>query len=146
MYDMYVYNEINHHTHTYHTSPCSATTTTATHTKENHFDGSRNFIALLKGERRYLLSHPNQCPNLALYPRGHPSGRHSAVDWSKPDLIKYPEFQNALVNEVVLQAGDALYLPTHWFHHIVSLDLNFQCNTRSGINDDYADVIHKCGF
>jgi len=115
-------------------------------TAENHFDGSRNFIALLKGERRYLLSHPNQCPNLALYPRGHPSGRHSAVDWSKPDLIKYPEFQNALVNEVVLQAGDALYLPTHWFHHIVSLGLNFQCNTRSGINDDYADVIHKCGF
>lgn len=28
---------------------------------ENHFDGSRNSIALLGGSRRYILSHPDQC-------------------------------------------------------------------------------------
>jgi hypothetical protein len=115
-------------------------------TAENHFDGSRNMIALLSGERRYLLSHPDQCQNLALYPRGHPSARHSEVDWSKPDWEAFPDFLNAEVNEVVLQAGDVLYLPTNWFHHIVSLDLNFQCNTRSGVNKEYMKPIHECGF
>merc|ERR1711935_869200 len=40
---------------------------------ENHFDGSRNMVALLGGERRYILAHPNQCNNLALYKKGHPS-------------------------------------------------------------------------
>ena len=49
-------------------------------------------------------------------------------------------------NEVVLQAGDVLYLPRAWFHFIVSLDLNFQCNTRSGNSGPYSEPIHKCGF
>jgi len=113
---------------------------------ENHFDQSRNFVALMGGERRYILSHPNQCPLLSLLPKGHPSARHSAVDWCDPDLEKYPEFAQADGNEVVLQAGDVLYLPTNWFHFIVSLNLNFQCNTRSGTTPDYFKPIRKCGF
>jgi len=113
---------------------------------ENHFDGTRNMIALMGGERRYVLSHPDQCENLALYKNGHPSARHSAVDWSNPDYNKFPQFRHAEVNEVVLQAGDVLYLPTYWFHFIISLDLNFQCNTRSGKNDNYKLPIRDCGF
>lgn len=113
---------------------------------ENHFDGSRNMIALLGGERRYILSHPNECENLCLYPRGHPSARHSAVDWSDPDLEEFPLFKKAKGNEIVLQAGDVLYLPTEWFHYIISLETNFQCNTRSGSSIEYKKLIHKCGF
>ena len=113
---------------------------------ENHFDASRNAIVVLGGERRYILSNPNQCSNLALLPRGHPSARHSAINWADPDLEEYPQFQHATSNEVVLQAGDALYLPTHWFHYIVSLTLNFQCNTRSGVDDRYHEPIQECGF
>jgi ribosomal protein L16 Arg81 hydroxylase len=113
---------------------------------ENHWDSTRNAIVVLGGERRYLLSHPSECKHLELYPEGHPSARHSAVDWSKPDLVSYPKFQHALVNEVVLQAGDVLYLPTNWFHHIVSLELNYQCNTRSGRTKTYDKDIADCDF
>jgi ribosomal protein L16 Arg81 hydroxylase len=113
---------------------------------ENHFDGSRNSIVVLGGSRRYILSHPNQCEKLALYPKGHPSARHSAVDWSDPDYEQFPDFADALVNEVVLVPGQVLYLPTEWFHYIVSLELNFQCNTRSGITAHYKPDIRRCGF
>jgi len=113
---------------------------------ENHFDGSRNAIVVLGGERRYILSHPDQCELLSLFPKDHPSARHSAVDWSDPDLESFPDFHKAVTNEVVLQAGDVLYLPTNWFHYIISLDLNFQCNTRSGLSSDYMPPIHSCGF
>eukprot|EP00536_Pseudo-nitzschia_multiseries_P000767 jgi/Psemu1/179409/e_gw1.9.174.1 len=113
---------------------------------ENHFDQSRNAIAVMGGERRYILSHPNQCSVLSLLPKGHPSARHSAVDWSNPDLEAYPEFAQAESNEVVLQAGDVLYLPTQWFHYIISLNLNFQCNSRSGITPNYFKPIRQCGF
>ena len=113
---------------------------------ENHFDGSHNAIVVLGGERRYVLAHPNQCPLLSLLPKGHPSARHSAVDWSDPDLEEFPDFAKAMGNEVVLQAGDVLYLPTHWFHYIISLSLNFQCNTRSGISQEYRSPIKQCGF
>lgn len=113
---------------------------------ENHFDGSRNSIAVFGGSRRYILSHPNECSKLALYPKGHPSGRHSAINWSHPDTEEYPEFATAVGNEIVLQPGQVLYLPTEWFHFIVSLELNMQCNTRSGINPEYHDAIRACGF
>ena len=113
---------------------------------ENHFDQSRNAIVLLYGSRRYILSHPNQCPNLVLLPKQHSSARHSAIDYTKPDLQTYPEFELAKGNEVILQPGQVLYLPTNWFHYIVSLDLNYQCNTRSGITNHYMLPIHDCGF
>eukprot|EP00622_Pseudochattonella_farcimen_P007876 FR743984.1.p1 GENE.FR743984.1~~FR743984.1.p1 ORF type:complete len:138 (+),score=3.17 FR743984.1:31-414(+) len=44
---------------------------------EHLYDGSRNMIGLFGGRRRYILSHPNQCDNMYLFPMGHPSGRHS---------------------------------------------------------------------
>lgn len=113
---------------------------------ENHFDLSRNAINVLYGQRRYILAHPNQCNNMNLLPKGHPSARHSAVDWSDPDLEDYPTFENARVNEIVMQPGDVLYLPTNWFHYIISLGLNFQCNTRSGGQNLYRKEITDCGF
>jgi ribosomal protein L16 Arg81 hydroxylase len=81
---------------------------------ENHFDASRNAIVVLGGRRRYILSHPNQCENLALLPREHESARHSQVDYTNPDLEQFPEFGDAMGNEVVMEAGQVLYLPTHW--------------------------------
>mmetsp|Transcript_19871 Transcript_19871/g.35949 ORF Transcript_19871/g.35949 Transcript_19871/m.35949 type:complete len:526 (-) Transcript_19871:74-1651(-) len=116
-------------------------------TAANHFDMSRNTIALLGGERRYVLSSPSQCNKMALYPKGHPSVRHSSLDWSNPvEWDDHPEFKEALINEVVLRAGDVLYLPTNWFHYIVNLSLNYQCNARSGISHETTHFIKDCGF
>ena len=113
---------------------------------ENHFDATRNAIVVWGGRRRYILSHPRNCENLSLLPRGHESGRHSAVDYTDPDLEHFPEFADAMANEVVLEAGQVLYLPTYWFHFIVSLDLNFQCNARSGVDHESDKIIRDCGF
>ncbi len=121
---------------------------------ENHFDVARNFIVVLRGQRRYILAHPRECENMELYPVSHPSGRHSQVDWSTrltnpADLAKFrlehAKFSQTNVNEVVLQAGDALYLPTSWFHYIVSLNINYQCNARSGTTLENMAFIRKCG-
>lgn len=81
---------------------------------DNHFDAGRNTIVVLGGSRRYMLASPDQCTKMALYPHGHPSARHSIVNWSAPDLEQFPEFGEAMANEVVLQSGDALYLPNNW--------------------------------
>ncbi len=40
---------------------------------ENHYDAHRNAIVVLGGERRYLLAHPREAKNMALYPEGKPS-------------------------------------------------------------------------
>lgn len=105
---------------------------------------------MIQGERRYLLSHPRNCPNLYLYPQKHPLERHTKIDWSiNPNnkWTQFPKFIHATMNECVLQAGDVLYLPTYWFHTIVSLStINYQCNTRSGYSIDYDQIIYDCGF
>mmetsp|Transcript_15280 Transcript_15280/g.23007 ORF Transcript_15280/g.23007 Transcript_15280/m.23007 type:complete len:862 (+) Transcript_15280:57-2642(+) len=113
---------------------------------ECHFDGSRNFVASFGGLRRWIIAHPNQCKNLALLPRKHPSGRHSEIDWSKPDYDKYPLFKDARASEIIIKPGEVLYVPTFWFHYIISLNINFQCNTRSGVSHENDKVIRKCGF
>ena len=77
---------------------------------ETHYDGGRNFIAMLKGAKRYVLLPPSECKLLYLYPRGHPegtsalrcpiashnTGRHAMADWSQLDVRKYPLMANAL--------------------------------------------------
>ena len=70
------------------------------------------------------------------------------VDWSDPDLDAYPEFPKTKAHEAILQPGDVLYIPTNWIHYIVSLNVNIQCNTRSGTKDRAGDMhaLKKCGF
>jgi len=59
---------------------------------------------------------------------------------------KYPNFVKVRGNEVILQPGDFLYVPTYWIHYIVSLNVNFQCNTRSGRTAHFDEDIRQCGF
>jgi len=123
---------------------------------ETHFDNERNYVVMMGGARRFLLAHPRNCPSLYLYPQKHPLERHTRVDFANPpppppnnvndEQQQFPHFSNTTINEVVLQAGDVLYLPTYWFHHIISLTLNYQCNTRSGYSVEYDQTIYDCGF
>lgn len=113
---------------------------------EGHFDQSRNTVVGLGGLRRWILGSPKNCANLYMFKNHHPSSRHSEVDWSKPDMKKFPRFNNVSANEIILQPGDVLYVPTNWLHYIVSLNVNFQCNTRSGRSSEYDSIIKECGF
>ncbi|CAB9504545.1 Hypoxia-inducible factor 1-alpha inhibitor [Seminavis robusta] len=116
---------------------------------EAHYDSYNNFIAILGGRRRFILAHPDQCENLELYPMGHPSARHSRINWSNA-YSKWHDserlFAQTRVNELILQTGDILFLPTFWFHFIVSLTTTYQCNSRSGSSKEYEHHISKCGF
>jgi hypothetical protein len=113
---------------------------------ESHWDGSRNAVVMLGGMRRWILAHPENCKNVHMLPQSHPSARHSEVDWSQPDVKRFPNFAKAMGNEVILTPGDYLFVPTHWLHYIVSLNVNFQCNTRSGVYPGYSKFIKECGF
>jgi Cupin-like domain len=36
--------------------------------------------------------------------------------------------------ETVLKKGEVLFIPSHWFHYIIGLQKNAQCNVRSGVD------------
>ena len=103
----------------------------------------------LSSQSRYILGHPDQCQNMRLNREDRHSGRHKMIDWStlhesKPDS-KHP-ITNAMVHEVVLQAGDVLYLPAYWFHFTVSLSTDYQCSARSGVTFKHDQSMIDCGF
>ncbi|MEP5765174.1 MAG: cupin-like domain-containing protein [Halieaceae bacterium] len=91
-----------------------------------HFDNPRNIACIGAGRRRFTLFPPEQLANLYVGPLDFtPAGQAiSLVDFEQPDFERFPLFKEALKNAQVaeLDAGDALYLPSLWWHHVEALE------------------------
>ena len=112
-----------------------------------HYDGKRNFVAMVRGSKRYILAPPSQCSQLSLWPRGHPSARHSSIDWRDPTKWRaHAAFRKALGLQTVVRAGEVLYIPSYWIHAPIHLETAVQCNTRSGNARKGREALAKCGF
>lgn len=90
-----------------------------------HFDYPANIACCVAGFRRFTLFPPDQVANLYigpwdLTPAGQPI---SLVDIKDPDLEKYPRFEDAwrCALAAELQPGDAIYIPSLWWHQVESL-------------------------
>jgi hypothetical protein len=91
-----------------------------------HFDLTENIACVVGGRRRFTLFPPDQLRNLyvgplELTPAGTPI---SMVDFAAPDLERHPRFTQALEAAEVaeVEAGDAVYIPYMWWHHVRSLE------------------------
>ena len=114
---------------------------------ESHFDSGRNMIAMIKGSKRYILNPPQECSKLGIITnKKHPSYRHSIIDWSSTEQVKNTSFCDIKAIQTVVKEGEMLYIPSFWFHYIVSLDYSIQCNSRSGLppNGQGKNEINKC--
>lgn len=86
-----------------------------------------------QGEKRYILNPPKACKKLGIISdTRHPSFRHSIIDWSDPEQAKSRGFQDVDAIDTIVRTGEVLYVPSYWFHYIVSLKMSIQCNSRSG--------------
>lgn len=87
-----------------------------------HYDAPENLICVAAGKRRVTLFPPEQVENLYIGPLHHtPAGQPiSLVDFANPDFEKFPKFATAIEHALVvdLLPGDALYIPSMWWHHI----------------------------
>ena len=91
-----------------------------------HYDLMENVGLVVTGRRRFTVFPPEQIANLysgpfELTPAGTPI---SLVDVTNPDLERFPRFAEAMAHaqSAVLEPGDAIYLPFHWWHAVDSLD------------------------
>jgi hypothetical protein len=91
-----------------------------------HNDTPDNLACVAVGRRRFTLFPREQFRNLYLGPVDNtPAGRAvSMVDFHAPDFAAHPRFREALRHAQVadLDAGDALYIPAMWWHHVEGLD------------------------
>ena len=98
-----------------------------------HYDAPENIACVIAGERRFTLFPPEQLPNLYVGPLDFtPAGQPaSLVDFHNIDYNKYPKFAQAIEasESSVLGPGDAIYIPSNWWHHIEALsDFNVLIN------------------
>lgn len=89
-----------------------------------HFDLSDNIAVVAVGRRRFTLFPPEATPFLYVGPlnitlAGQPV---SMVDPLAPDHARYPRYAQAeaLAQVADLEPGDAIYIPTLWWHHVAA--------------------------
>ena len=90
-----------------------------------HYDLPDNLAVGAPGRRRFTGFPPAQIHNLYMGPlEPTPAGQPiSLVDFEQPDFERFPRFAQALeAGEVAeLEPGDAIFIPSMWFHHIEGL-------------------------
>lgn len=91
-----------------------------------HYDVPENIACVCAGNRRFTLFPPDQLANLYIGPLDFtPAGQSiSLVDFDEPDFDRYPRFAEALEHAQIseLTPGDAIYIPSMWWHHVEGLD------------------------
>ena len=91
-----------------------------------HNDFPDNLACVAAGRRRFTLLPRDQFRNLYLGPVDNtPAGRAvSMVDFHNPDLAAHPRFTEAVAHAQVaeLDAGDAIHIPSMWWHHVEGLE------------------------
>jgi Cupin-like domain len=91
-----------------------------------HFDESENVACVVAGRRRFTLFPPEQVANLYVGPLDFaPTGAAmSMAPIAAPDFARFPRLKDALAAAwtAELGPGDAIFIPTLWWHHVESLD------------------------
>ena len=89
-------------------------------------DNSNVLLTQFYGRKKVLLVAPEYSDLLYKLPLG----TFSPADISAPDYDKYPALRHIEVLECTLHPGDALFMPSGYWHHITYVDGGFSVSYR----------------
>ncbi|PKA83234.1 Cupin-like domain-containing protein [Ulvibacter sp. MAR_2010_11] len=84
-----------------------------------HFHGTKSVTLFAPDQAKYLYKVPFTVHNL------------ETIDMDHPDFEKYPALQQARGFKVEMKHGDALYMPSGYWHYITYLDGGFSITLRA---------------
>ncbi|ESO87769.1 hypothetical protein LOTGIDRAFT_127245 [Lottia gigantea] len=96
-----------------------------------------NLVSQISGRKKWYLFPPGDMESL--YPTRIPyeeSSVFSEVNITNTDFNRHPHFKNCHPYMVILEPGDVLYVPKHWWHYVQCLDTAISVNTWVEMEDD----------
>ena len=91
-----------------------------------HYDLPNTLLCQVRGSKEVHLFDPKQYDRLYLRGERFPGfdnfERQSRVDIHHPDFAAFPEFRHAVALAVTLREGEALFIPSNWFHEVETLE------------------------
>jgi lysine-specific demethylase 8 len=93
-----------------------------------HRHAAENIFVQLIGRKRVYLYPPGATAWLYSNPVRSALPNYSRFDPEQPDDRRFPRTRNVRPLELILEAGDALYIPSGWWHQVRSLDVSLSWN------------------
>jgi hypothetical protein len=90
-------------------------------------DMSNVFLTEVVGKKRVVLFSPEYSRLLHRYP----FGVHTSVDINNPDYNKFPGLKKVKGYDFEIEAGDTLFMPSGYWHHIEYLQPSIGVSVRS---------------
>lgn len=87
-----------------------------------HRDVAHNVFVQLAGRKRFLLYPPAAAPWLYSHDFRSALPNYSQVDPERPDHDRFPLSRGVRPLALELGPGDAIYLPSRWWHHVRTLE------------------------
>jgi len=127
-----------------------------------HKDPYENIYCVVRGHKDITLHPPTDLPWIpykdftpAVYKRDGdtfsiqdlegPSVPWICIDPLDPDLKTFPQYANSSQIKVRVEAGDVLYLPSLWFHHLTQsqgcIAVNFWYDMEFDIKYNYSNLL-----
>ncbi|KAM4624684.1 bifunctional peptidase and (3S)-lysyl hydroxylase JMJD7 isoform 2-T3 [Polymixia lowei] len=131
-----------------------------------HKDHYENLYCVISGEKHFILLPPTDRPSIpyglyqpAVY-RQRADGVFEVVDQThsekvpwipldplNPDLERYPDYRNTRPLHCTVKAGEMLYLPSLWFHHVRQshgcIAVNFWYDMEYDIKYNYFQLLES---
>jgi len=93
-----------------------------------HFDPRNNLYAQIYGSKRFTVFGPEETPYLYPFPQASLYAHFSYVDPEKPEPEHLPLLQRARRITFTITAGQLLFLPAFWWHHVRSTGVSISAN------------------
>jgi hypothetical protein len=101
-----------------------------------HYDGagSHAFLMQIYGRKKFIVYPPEQ--ESFLYPSPERPNLSDINSLDQPDLEKFPLFANAVATTFIVEPGELLFVPSHWWHttKMLTASITLSINTVNHSN------------
>jgi len=79
-------------------------------------------LYVIQGKKRVVLAPPIYDNDMYKREKYYLGSFWSEVDFLNPDLTKFPKYKNVKTREIIVNSGEAIQIPRHWWHAVENLE------------------------